>query len=56
MANKSRIDKFELEVKELIEIGVSIRSAWKIINSKLSNDGKISYSAFYHFSRRFNNK
>jgi len=49
MAAKSRIIKFKDEIENLITIGVSIRSAWKIINKKLHEDGKISYNAFYHF-------
>ena len=49
MAAKSRMEKYKGEIIELIKIGVSVRSAWKIINSKISDDGKISYTAFFHF-------
>lgn len=49
MAAKSRMEKYKGEIIELIKIGVSVRSAWKIINSKISDDGKISYNAFLHF-------
>ena len=49
MAAKSRMEKYRKEIKELIKIGISVRSAWKIINSKINLDRKISYTAFYHF-------
>ena len=49
MAAKSRIEKYKSEIIELIKIGISVRSAWKIINNKISDDGKISYTAFFHF-------
>lgn len=49
MAANSRMTKYKDEIESLIMIGVSIRSAWKIINKQLHEDGKISYSAFYHF-------
>lgn len=49
MAAKSRMEKYRKEIRELIKIGISVRSAWKIINSKINLDRKISYTAFYHF-------
>ena len=49
MAEKSKMEKYKSEIIELIKIGISVRSAWKIINSKISDDGKISYNAFLHF-------
>lgn len=49
MAAKSRIEKYKSEIIELIKIGISVRSAWKIINSKISDDEKISYNAFLNF-------
>lgn len=49
MAAKSRMEKYKSEIKDLIHRGASIRSTWKIINSNLPIEGKISYSAFLHF-------
>lgn len=49
MAKKSKMEYFRTEIEELIKKGVSIRSAWKIINSELPDYAKISYSAFFHF-------
>lgn len=49
MAAKSKMEKFMIEIEDFINKGVSIRSTWKIINSYLSDDAKVSYSAFYHF-------
>lgn len=44
------MEKYKSEIVELIKIGVSVRSAWKIINNnKISEDGKISYNAFLHY-------
>lgn len=51
MAAKSRMERYRKEIEELIIIGVSVRSAWKIINADLPKGGKISYNAFYHFVR-----
>lgn len=52
MAAKSRMEKYRVEIEKLINIGVSIRSAWKLINANLSEDTKISYSAFYNFATK----
>lgn len=52
MAAKSKMEKYKEEIKQLIQTGISTRSAWKIINSKLHDDGKISYNAFSHFVNR----
>ena len=49
MAAKSRMEKYKNEIENLILKGVSIRSAWRLINADFSEDGKISYNAFYHF-------
>jgi hypothetical protein len=49
MAAKSRMEKYRREIRELINCGASITSTWKIINSKINADTKISYTAFYHF-------
>ncbi|MDY3205932.1 MAG: hypothetical protein RBR70_12750 [Arcobacter sp.] len=49
MAAKSRMEKYKIEITELINIGITVKSAWKIINNKISDDEKISYNAFLHF-------
>ncbi|MDD3008871.1 MAG: hypothetical protein PHQ70_08395 [Arcobacter sp.] len=49
MAAKSKLEKFKKEISDLIEKGVSVSSAHKIINSSLSDEAKISYNAFLHF-------
>jgi len=49
MAKKSRMEYFRPEIEELIKKGVSIRSAWKIINADLPDYAKISYNAFFRF-------
>ncbi len=51
MAAKSRMEKYKNEIQNLILKGVSIRSAWRLINADLPEEGKISYNAFYHFVR-----
>ncbi|QEZ89310.1 hypothetical protein ACIB15232_1198 [Aliarcobacter cibarius] len=52
MAAKSRMEKYRLEIENLMKIGVSIRSAWRLINVNLPKEGKISYNAFYHFIKK----
>ncbi|MFA6761077.1 MAG: hypothetical protein WCR69_08555 [Sulfuricurvum sp.] len=52
MAAKSKLEKFKKEISDLIDKDVSIRSAWKIINFKLSPEAKISYNAFFHFVKK----
>ena len=49
MAAYSKLEIYKDEINQLIKIGVSIRSSWKIINSKRHKEAQISYSAFYHF-------
>ena len=49
MAKKSRMEYFKKEIEELIRKGVSIRSAWKLINADLPEYAKISYNAFFRF-------
>lgn len=52
MAAKSRMEKHKREIRELINCGASITSTWKIINSRINTDSKISYTAFYHFVKK----
>lgn len=43
------MEKFRGQIVYLISRGSSIRSAWRIINSHLPEEAKISYNAFHHF-------
>lgn len=52
--SKSRMEYFKDEIKELIIIGVSVRSAWKIINNKLPDYAKVSYNSFLHYVKKHN--
>ena len=52
MAAKSRMEKYRLQIVDLIYKGVSVRSTWRIINADLPEEGKISYNAFLHFVNR----
>jgi hypothetical protein len=49
MAAKSKLEQYKTKIEDLIEKGISIRSAWKLINSELPSEAKMSYSAFVHF-------
>ncbi|MFK5937619.1 MAG: hypothetical protein QM497_04390 [Sulfurimonas sp.] len=49
MAAKSRMEKYMVQILDLISRGASVRSTWKIINSNLPEEAKISYNAFLHF-------
>lgn len=53
MAKKSRMEYFRKEIEELIKKGVSIRSAWRIINADLPDYAKISYNAFLNFVKKY---
>ena len=52
MAAESRMEKYRLQIVDLIYKGVSVRSTWRIINADLPEEGKISYNAFLHFVNR----
>lgn len=49
MAAKSRMEKYRDKIVDLLNRGASIRSAWKITNSYLPDEAKISYNAFNHY-------
>jgi len=49
---KSRLEFFRGEIEGLIKKGVSIRSAWKIINADLPEYAKISYDGFYKYIKK----
>lgn len=51
MARYSKMERFRTQIREYINIGVSIRSAQRLINSQLPEEAKISYTAFYHFCK-----
>ncbi len=46
---KSRYDEFYEEIKYFLEIGLTKRSVWKIINSRLPDFERLSYPTFLHF-------
>ncbi len=56
MAAKSRMEKYRREITDLIRRGASIHSTWAIINSYIPDEGKISYTAFFHFVKTHVNK
>jgi len=49
MAAISKFDQYRTQIEYLFNIGISIKSAWKIINYSLPKEAKMSYSAFYHY-------
>jgi hypothetical protein len=49
MAATSKFAQYNKEIKFLLEIGISIRAAWKIINYYLPCEAQMSYNAFYHY-------
>lgn len=51
MARYSKMEKFRTQIREYLNIGVSIRSAQRLINSQLPEEAKISYTAFYHYCK-----
>lgn len=51
MARYSKMEKFRTQIREYLDIGVSIRSAQRLINSQLPEEAKISYTAFYHYCK-----
>ncbi len=52
MAAKSKFEPFKVEIKSLLEKGASLRSTWKIINSSLPIEARMSYTAFFHFVKK----
>ena len=52
MAAKSKFEKHKPEIKSLLTRGASIRSAWRIVNSSLPIEAKMSYTAFFHFVKK----
>lgn len=48
---KSRLDRYKTEIKSLLDKGVSVRSAWSIINSELDQADKITYSGFLYYAK-----
>jgi len=54
MALNSKMEQYKEEIRSLINMGVSVASACKIINAKLPKEAKISYNAFFHFVKKHN--
>ena len=52
MAKSSKFERYKIEIEYLLGIGISIKSAWKIINYSLPEEAKMSYSAFFHYVKK----
>jgi len=52
MAKVSVLDLYKDEIEKLIQMGVSVRSAWSIIINKIPIDNPISYDGFYKYCKR----
>ena len=52
MAKSSKLERYRVEIEYLLDIGISIKSAWKIINHSLPEEARISYSAFFHYVKK----
>jgi len=52
MAKNSKFEQYKSEIKYLLNIGISIKSAWKIINHSLPEEAHMSYSAFFHYVKK----
>ena len=52
MAAKSKFEKHKHEINDLLTRGASIRSAWRLVNSSLPTEAKMSYTAFFHFVKK----
>lgn len=52
MAAKSKFEKYKLESTDLLNRGASIRSTWKVINSYLPEEARMSYTAFFHYVKK----
>jgi hypothetical protein len=52
MGLKSKLENYKKDITDLLEKGVSIRSAWRIIVYEMPSNKKISYNAFRHFIHR----
>ena len=48
----SILDVYRDEIEKYIEIGVSLRSVWKIIKEKLPEGVTVSYPGFYRYCKR----
>jgi hypothetical protein len=52
MAAKSKFEPFKMEIKSFLDKGASLRSTWKMINSSLPVEARMSYTAFFHFVKK----
>jgi len=46
---KSKMDNYKIQIMELLNKGVSKKSAWKLINSDALPSDKITYEGFLYF-------
>lgn len=49
MGRYSRLEQHRDKIEELLDIGINLKAAWRILNNTLPKEGKVSYSAFYHY-------
>jgi len=52
MAKSSKFERYKSEIQYLLDIGISIKSAWKIINHTLPKEAHMSYGAFFHYVKK----
>jgi hypothetical protein len=49
LKRKSKMDNYKTKIIELLNKGVSKKSAWKLINSDALPSDKITYEGFLYF-------
>lgn len=49
LKRKSKMDNYKTQIIELLNKGVSKKSAWKLINSDALPSDKITYEGFLYF-------
>ncbi|WOE70504.1 hypothetical protein RZR97_02770 [Hydrogenimonas thermophila] len=48
---RSGFDKYKKEIEDLLATGITKRSAWKIISSRMQEHERLSYPTFLYFIR-----
>lgn len=46
---KSKMEKYKMQIKDLLSKGITVRATWKIINAEIPSYDKVSYAAFLNF-------
>jgi len=49
---RSGYDKYKKEIEELLRIGITKRSCWKLINNRMREYERLSYQAFLNFLQK----